>query len=201
MKSHNIYITRSVTTFFTRHTTLYIIHYISPHYRHRNSYRYIYCMITSVCQHVLPESTFVLTLVCVLWSFVVGRLRGACCGPPTAFPVGYRCPVMGCCCWIRDIMCSLRSRSACVWGCDNNWLQLMCNWEYLHPCSTGSPVQALSRHHSQSFVSFPPNYLRVVGALQLFSLFEISRNFLACCLHCRNPSCSRKCKSVSFSED
>ena len=36
---------------------------------------------------VVTESTFVLPLVCALWSFDVGRLRGGCVGPPTAFPV------------------------------------------------------------------------------------------------------------------
>ena len=45
-------------------------------------------MITPVA-----ESTFVSRLVCVLLSFVGGRLCGACCGPPTAFPVGHRCTV------------------------------------------------------------------------------------------------------------
>ena len=35
----------------------------------------------------------------------------------------------------------------------------------LHPCLTGSAVQALSRHHSQACVSFAPTFLRVVGAL------------------------------------
>ena len=38
--------------------------------------------------------------------------------------------------------------------------------------------------------------------LELVILFQISLNFsFACCLQCRNPSFSRKCKPVSFSED
>ena len=36
--------------------------------------------------------------------------------------------------------------------------------EYLDPSSTGSAVQALSRRHSQAFVSFAPTSLRVLGA-------------------------------------
>ena len=72
-----------------------------------------------------------------------------------------------------------------VEGCDSNWLQLMCNWESLHPCLTGSAVQALSRHHCQSFLSFPPNCLRVVGILSSSSSCSRShRTCLACCLQC-----------------
>ena len=116
----------------------------------------------------------------------VGResYRGACCGPPTAFLVRHRCTVgvlagthrcatesrvtlwqsanpswCGCwCCWSRDVVCSLRSRST-----------LMCNWEYLHPCSTGSAVLALSRHHSQAS---PPNF----SGLWVFSSMEFFAN-------------------------
>ena len=44
------------------------------------------CKITSVCQDLFPENTFAPALVCVLWSFVVGRLRGGCCGPPHGLP-------------------------------------------------------------------------------------------------------------------
>ena len=53
-----------------------------------------------------------------------------------------------------------------------------CNWEHLHPFSTGSAVQAFNRTHSQSSQSFhsyhlyhsyhrgfAPNFLRCVGAL------------------------------------
>ena len=46
------------------------------------------CMIPPVA-----ETTFVSRLVCVLLSFVGGRLCGACCGPPVAFPVGHQCTV------------------------------------------------------------------------------------------------------------
>ena len=85
------------------------------------------------------------------------------------------------CCWSRGVVCALRS----------------CSW-----CA----VQALSRHQSPSFVPFPPHFLRVSGALfnsSSFSARSSSRSrslirFLACCSQCRNPSCSRKCKSVSF---
>ena len=86
------------------------------------------------------------------------------------------------CCWSRGVVCALRSYSWCA-------------------------VQALSRHQSQSFVPFPPHFLRVSGALfnsSSCSARSSSRSrslirFLACCSQCRNPSCSRKCKSVSFS--
>ena len=55
------------------------------------------CKFTSVGLHLFPESTFVLTLVCVSSSVVAGRLRGGYVGPPTAFPV--RAPVYrGCPC-------------------------------------------------------------------------------------------------------
>ena len=67
----------------------------------------------------------------------------------------------------------------------------------------------LSIVHSQSFVSFPPHFLRVVGALSNSSSCSTRssshsrsrRNFRACCRQCRNPSCSRECKSVSFCLD
>ena len=42
-------------------------------------------MPVQVSQHLIVASTFVLTLVCVLSSVVVGRLRGGYVGPPTAF--------------------------------------------------------------------------------------------------------------------
>ena len=55
------------------------------------------CKFPSACLHLFPESMFVLRLVGVLLSFVCGRLRGGCCGPPTAFLV--RAPVYrGCLC-------------------------------------------------------------------------------------------------------
>ena len=106
------------------------------------------CKKLSVCLQLFPLSTFVLTLVCVLWSFVVGRLRGglrrASHGLPCRAPVhrGCRCRdpqvghrvqsdsvanrqpfLCGCwCAWSRDIICSLRSHSTCLQGCVNNWL-------------------------------------------------------------------------------
>ena len=129
--------------------------------------------------------------------------RGSCCGPPTAFPVlapvfrGSPCrdpPV-----YHRVQGDSVAKRQGLV----------VCLLEYLHSCSTGSAVQALSRRHSHSFVSLPPNFLRVVGALsnssscstRSSSRSRSRRHFLACCWQCRNPSCSRKCKSVPFSVD
>ena len=42
-------------------------------------------MTVHVSQYLIVASTFVLTLVCVLSSVVVGRLRGGYVGPPTAF--------------------------------------------------------------------------------------------------------------------
>ena len=42
-------------------------------------------MTVQVSQYLIVASTFVLTLVCVLSSVVVGRLRGGYVGPPTAF--------------------------------------------------------------------------------------------------------------------
>ena len=93
-------------------------------------------MITPVAR-----STFVSRLVCVLLSFVGGRLCGACCGPPTAFPVGHRCTVgvlagttesrvtlwqsanpslCGCwCCWSRDIIVFLAFNVCRGTGCSS----------------------------------------------------------------------------------
>ena len=83
----------------------------------------------------------------------------------------------GCCCaWSRDVLRSVRSRITCVELCVNNWMYLMCTWEYLHTCSTGSAVQALSRHHSLSFVPFPPRFFFAAGfgcSFQLVILFEM----------------------------
>ena len=43
------------------------------------------CKNKSACQHLIVASTFVWTLLCVLSSVVIGRLRGGYVGPPTAF--------------------------------------------------------------------------------------------------------------------
>ena len=70
------------------------------------------------------------------------------------------------------------------------------------PARLDSQFKALSRLHSQSFVSFAPKFLRVAGALSNSSSCSRSHpTFVACCLQCTNPPCSRECKSVSFSED
>ncbi len=162
------------------------------------------CRMTSVCLHLFPEThlTQILSLCC-------GRLssRGCYFGPlmaflrrstgvpwvslpgPTSVPQSPRwlcgkARTLLCVAWSRDIVCSVRSGS---WSC----FTLMCNWEYLHSCSTGSAVQALSRHHSQSFVPFAPKFLRVGSVLSNWT-------FLASCLQCRNPSCSRKMQLCFF---
>ena len=46
-----------------------------------------YHVVSNCVSALVAGSTFVLTLVCVLWSFVGGRLRGSCVGPHTGFPV------------------------------------------------------------------------------------------------------------------
>ena len=145
------------------------------------------CKCTNVGLHLVPESTFVSRpcLSCCQWSS-----RGGYVGPPTAFPV--RAPVcrgcpcrdppvchrvqgdsvakrhpLLCVCWSRDLVCALRS---CSWSC----ITLLCNWEYLHSCSTGSAVQALSRRHSQSFINIS-NFSAGCGcSLQLVILLKIS---------------------------
>ena len=104
----------------------------------------------------------------------------------------------GCwCCWSRDIMCSLRS---CSWSC----FTLMCNCEYLHPRSTGSAVQDLSRRHSQSS---PPN----VSELWVFSpMKSFSNNSCSVCpwislqssrREKRCTSCQQRCEHPKLSSE
>ena len=70
--------------------------------------------------------------------------------------------------------------------------------------------KAANRTHSQSSLSFHSYHLH--HSLQHFCWFwvlcparhlveDFIEHFIACCMQSRNPSCSRKCKSVSLSED
>ena len=117
------------------------------------------CMITNVWLHLLVKTQMTQGLSCRESS------RGACCGPPTAFSIGHRCAV-------GVLAGTHRVPQSPGWLCGKAPTLLVvavgvvgvvtscglcvrvprsvCNWEYLHPCSTGSAVQALSRHHSQS---------------------------------------------------
>ncbi len=168
------------------------------------------CRMTSVCLHLFPENTFDSKSVFVLWSIVVSwkLLRPTHGLPPwkrwcavdvpagpTSVPHNPGClcgkaPTLLCVAWSRDIVCSVRSGS---WSC----FALMCNWEYLHSCSTGSAVQALNRHHSQSFVPFAPNPANFCG-LGVFSPTEL---FLLVACNVAIHLVHAKCNSVSFSED
>ena len=109
----------------------------------------------------------------------------------------------GCwCCWSRDVVWSLRSRSTL--SVQLRILAPLLDWKR---CSSSQ---------SSSFSVISTNFQRVVGVFFneilsqqiLIDTFFISlscsrshRTFLACCVQCRNLSCSLECKSVSFSED
>ena len=95
---------------------------------------------------------------------------GSCCGPPTAFPV--RAPVCrGCPCWDppvchrvqgdsvakrQALMCVFvgvvgKVRSCALHSCSWSYITLVCNWEHLHSCSTGSAILSPSYHFFQIF--------------------------------------------------
>ena len=168
-------------------------------------------MITPVA-----ESTFVSRVVCVLLSvvvfveLVVGHPRPSlsgtgvpwvcpCRDPPVCHRVQGDSVAKRQSFFVRllvllecDIMCSLHSRSTCrdvlTTGCSS------CATENTYtPARLEALFKALSRHRSQCglWVLFPTRHL-------VEDLIDI---FLVYCLQCRNPSCSRKCKSICFSVD
>ena len=163
------------------------------------SNRLRYHVSFQVCQHLDSlKARLSQDLVFVVWSFVESWSLS---GHPRPSLFGHPCTVGV---LAGTHQCATLSRVT-LWQSANPCMCWLESWRlaYAHVCSTGSAVQALCRHHSQTFVSFAPTFLRVLGALsnssscstRSSSRSRSRRNFLACCRRCRNPSCSRKCKA------
>ena len=171
------------------------------------------CKFPNVCQHLVAESTFV-SRPCLCR--VVCRRVVELVGPPTAFPVWapvYRgCPcrdppvchrVQGDSVAKRQPFCVLigvvtscvlcaRVRGRVSRSCATENTDTPARLEALFKLSVITILRHLYRslrHFCGLWVLFPTRHL------------VRDRTFLACCLQCRTPSRSRKCKSVSFTED
>ena len=150
-------------------------------------------------------------LVC---SLVVcrGSSRGVVVGPPTAFRrrgsgvPWHRCATESrvtlwqsanpCCLrWSRDVVRALRSCSYITLMCDHVKLKILTPLLDWKPCSSSQSSQF------SVILIISPIFLLLLVFPQPFILLKFSSNFLTCCMQCRNPSRSRKCKSVSLSED
>ena len=163
---------------------------------------YPHCKIPGVWLHLFPKTRLAQCLplswcrlsVVVLWS-----LCRATHGLPFRAPVYRGCPLLGHIGVPQESRMTLgaKRQQFFVWLLVvlESWHHVFlcarvrgrvsrsCATENTYTCSTGSAVQPLSRHHSQSFVSFPPNFLRVVGVLSNSSSCSRShRTFLACCV-------------------
>ena len=158
--------------------------------------------IPSVCQHLFPESTFV-SRPCLchvvggrLVELVSGHLRpssvealvyGGCpCQDP---PVCHR--VQSDSVAKRQPFCVLLGvvTSCVLCACVRGRVSRSCATENTYtPARLEALFKADSRLHSQSFVSFAPKFLRVVGAFSNSSSCSTSHpTFVACCLQCSNP--------------
>ena len=143
------------------------------------------------CKHVCLDACLC-PVVCCRWSSS-WRLRRATHGLPFRARVYRGCPAWThrCApecrmtlsqranplsCWVESF-CSMMVVFVFVFVVEVVRNAFGCNWEHLHSFSTGSAVQALSRHHSQSFAPYPPNVflLRVYPKpVFLFETFFIS---------------------------
>ena len=118
-------------------------------------------------------------------------------------------------CWSRDVVwssCSCSWSWSCSGATENTYtpalLEALLELTHSRPLSPSYPFVPFVPFvpFPADTVGFAPKFLRVVGVLFNEILCPMSnlrshRTCAACCLQCRNPSCSRQHQSVSLRED